>query len=76
VINRLGVRGLLRRFVGWGVLLGSTWAFVFVQFYMFRQPGRSVDWTEPFFEAGIGLFLVVLAIFLVERLLHRRRAES
>jgi len=67
VVDRLGVRGFMRQLVGWGVLLGSTLAFVFVQFYMFRLPGQEVGWTVPLFEAGVGIFLVVLAIFLGER---------
>ena len=68
VVDRLGVRGFLRQFVGWGVLAGSTLAFVFVQFYMFRQPGEEIRWPVPFFDAGIGIFLLVLAIFLAVRL--------
>jgi len=64
VVDRLRVRGFLRQFVGWGVLVGSTLAFVFVQFYMFRQPGQTVEWPIPFFDAGIGLSLLVLMVFL------------
>jgi hypothetical protein len=64
VVDRLGVRGLLRQVVGWGVLAGSTLAFVAVQFTMFRRPGTSSAWTIPILDAGIGLFLVVLAGFL------------
>jgi hypothetical protein len=64
VVDRLGVRGFLRQLVGWGVLAGSTSAFVFVQFYMFRQPGQEVGWAVPFLDAGLALFLVLLAVFL------------
>jgi hypothetical protein len=64
VVDRLGVRGFLRRSVGWGVLVGSTLAFVSVQFYMYRQPGREVGWAVPFLDAGLALFLVMLAVFL------------
>ncbi len=70
VVDRLGMGGLLRQLVGWGVLLGSTLAFVFIQFYMFRQPGQQVGWTIPFFDVGIGLLLISLAVFLGERLIH------
>ncbi len=73
VVDRLGVRGFLRQFVGWGVLLSSTLAFVFVQFFMFRQPGQEAKWPVPFFDAGIGFFLLVLAIFLVVQLLGGER---
>ncbi|MGC8837516.1 MAG: hypothetical protein ACP5UM_03770 [Anaerolineae bacterium] len=68
VADRLGVRGVLRQVLGWGVLAGSTVAFVFIQFYLFREPGQDVAWTVPFFEAGIALFLVTLAVWLGERL--------
>jgi len=64
VVDRLGVKGWLRRFVGWGVLAGSSLAFIFVQFYMLRLPGEDSTWTLPFIDAGIALFLVALAIFL------------
>lgn len=68
VADRLGVRGTLRQVLGWGVLVGSTVAFVFIQFYLFRAPGQDRAWAVPFFEAGIALFLVVLAVWLGERL--------
>ncbi len=68
VADRLGVRGALRQILGWGVLAGSTVAFVFIQFYLFRAPGEDRAWTVPFFEAGIALFLVALAVWLGERL--------
>jgi len=66
VVDRFGARGWLRQLVGWGVLVGSTLAFSAVQFYMFRQPG-----TEPAravllaIDAGIGLFLLALALFVL-----------
>jgi len=65
VVDRLGVRGWLRQAAGWGVLVGSSLAFVFVQFYMFHRPGVEVGWTLPLLDAGIGLFLVALAALLV-----------
>jgi hypothetical protein len=64
VVDRLGVRGRLRQLVGWGGLIGSTLAFVFVQFMMFRQPGQEVTWPLLPLDTGLGLFLVVLAVFL------------
>jgi len=77
VVDRLKVGGLLRQFVGWGVLASSTLAFVFVQFYMFRQPGQTVGWPVPLFDAGIGLSLLVLVVFLAVqfvRILSPRRS--
>jgi len=69
VMDFVRVRGLLRQLVGWAVLVGSTLSFVFIQFYMIRSPGQDVSWTRPFFETGIGLFLIALAVFLGERLI-------
>jgi len=73
VVDRLGVRELLRRFVGWGVLIGSTLAFVVVQFYMFRRPGQEVTWTVPFLDTGLAIFLITLASFLAARLARRNK---
>jgi hypothetical protein len=70
VMDRLRVRGFLRQVVGWGVLVGSTLAFFFVQFYMFRQPGQDRAWALPFLDVGIGLFLVALALFLCKEMIR------
>lgn len=75
VADRLGVRGALRQVLGWGVLVGSTVAFVFIQFYLFRAPGQDTTWTVPFFEAGVALFLVALAVWLGERLWRVLKGE-
>jgi hypothetical protein len=71
VVDRLRVVGRLRQIVGWGVLTGSTLAFVFVQFYMFRLPGQDKNWPVPFLEVGLGVFLVAPAAFLVVGLARR-----
>jgi hypothetical protein len=68
IADRLGTRGWLRQVFGWGLLLGSTLSFLFVNVYMFRQPGEEKLWTLPLFEVGIALSLVVLAIFVVMQL--------
>jgi hypothetical protein len=68
IADRLGTRGWVRQAVGWGLLVGSTLAFVFVNVYMFRQPGQEKAWTVPFFETGIALSLLALAIFVAARL--------
>lgn len=73
VVDRLGVRGWLRQVIGWGVLVGSSLAFIFVQFYMFRQPGEDPGRIIPFIDAGIGLFLAVLAVFLGTYLANLRK---
>lgn len=66
IVDRLEVKGLLRQLVGWGVLTGSTVAFSAVQFYMFRQPGTvPAQAVILAIDAGIGLFLLALAAFLI-----------
>jgi hypothetical protein len=64
VLDRLRVQGLVRQLAGWGALVGSTVAFVFVQFYMFHRPGKSRGWAVPFLDAGVGLLLLALAASL------------
>jgi hypothetical protein len=76
VIDRLGVQGLVRQLVGWAVLAGSTLAFVFVQFYMFRRPGQEVAWAVPFLDVGIGILLVALFAFLAISLPGRYHHRS
>jgi len=66
VVDRLGARGWLRQLVGWGVLAGSTLAFATVQFYLFRQPGLAPARAVLLaIDAGVGLFLLALALFLL-----------
>ncbi len=62
IADRLGVRGWVRQVTGWGLLAGSTLAFLFVNAYMFRLPGQEKVWTVPLFEAGIAISLLALAI--------------
>ena len=76
VADRLGTRGWLRQVVGWGLLLGSTLSFLFVNLYMFRVPGEEKVWTVPFFEAGVALSLVALALFVAVHLVDRLRLEA
>lgn len=70
IADRLGARGWLRQAVGWGLLGGSSLAFVFVVLYMFRQPGQERAWTMPFFETGIALSLLALALFVAVHLVR------
>jgi hypothetical protein len=71
VADRLGVRGWVRQAVGWGLLVGSTLAFLFANIYMFRQPGQEKVWTIPLFETGIALSLLALASFVVASLVKQ-----
>lgn len=64
VADRLGTKGWIRQSVGWGLLIGSTLSFAFVNVFMFRQPSQERTWTVPFFEAGIALSLLALALFV------------
>jgi len=72
IADRTGLRGSLRQVVGWGLLLGSSAAFIFVQFYMFRQVGQEVAWAELGFEIGIGVTMLALMLFLVAKLASKR----
>ncbi len=77
VVDHLGIGGWLRQMAGWGVLVGSTLAFSAVQFYMFRQPGTAP--ARPLIlaiDAGIGLFLLALAAFLVVGYRKNRRPSA
>jgi hypothetical protein len=76
IADRLGTRGWVRQIVGWGLLLGSSLSFIFVTVYMFRQPGQEKAWTVPFFEIGIAMSLLALALFVAVQLRRqvRRRA--
>ena len=55
----------LTRVTVWGLLIGSSAAFIFIQPIMFHPPGVSPTWPEPYLQAGIGLALTSLAVYLV-----------
>ena len=76
IADRLGTRGWVRQVVGWGLLAGSTLSFVFVNIYLFRQPGQEKSWTVPFFEIGIALSLLALALFVAVQLVDRVREKA
>jgi len=76
IADRLGTRGWVRQTVGWGLLAGSTLSFLFVNVYMFRQPGQDKAWTVPFFETGIALSLLALALFVAVHLIDRFRRPT
>jgi hypothetical protein len=74
IADRLGVRGWARQVVGWGLLAGSTLSFIFVNVYMFRQPGHEKLWTVPVFETGIAVSLLALAVLVAVLLADRIKA--
>jgi hydrogenase/urease accessory protein HupE len=51
-------------------------SFVFVNVYMFRQPGQEKAWTVPFFETGIAVSLLALAVFVAAKLVDRARSPT
>jgi hypothetical protein len=71
IADRLGIAGRTRQVTGWGLLVGSTLSFVFVNVYMFRQPGQEKAWAVPVFEAGIALSLLALLVFVAVALCGR-----
>ena len=68
VADRLGVRGWMRQVLGWGVIVGSDVAFTFGAFYEFVPPNADRSWTRFYLDLGLGLTLIVLALFLGRRL--------
>jgi hypothetical protein len=76
IVDRLGTQGWIRQVVGWGLLAGSSLSFLFVNVYMFRQPGQEKAWTVPFFETGIALSLLALALFVAVHLVGRFRQPT
>jgi hypothetical protein len=68
-------RGWLRQVIGWGLLASSTLAFIFVNVYMFRQPGQDMAWTVPLFEVGIAVNLLVLAVFVAAAVVEQVRRD-
>jgi hypothetical protein len=76
IADRLGTKGWVRQVVGWGLLAGSSLSFLFVNVYMFRQPGQEKAWTVPLFETGIALSLLALALFVAAHLVGRFRQPT
>jgi len=75
VADRLGLRGRMRQVLGWGTIVGANLAFTFALIYEFLPPVADREWTTPFIDVGIVMFLLVLALFLGGRLvdLFRKR---
>ena len=69
VADRLKVRGWMRQVLGWGGLLGANLAFTFTVFYEFMPPDVNRDWTILYMDIGVGVSLIVLALFLGRRLI-------
>ncbi len=76
VADRLNARGWMRQVLGWGVLLSANLAFTIALFYEFLPPGADRDWTMRYLDIGIGIFLIVLALFLGHRLIDLFSAKG
>jgi hypothetical protein len=75
IVDRLRIRGWARQVAGWGLLAGSTLSFLFANLYMFRQPGQERAWTVPFFETGIALSLLAVAMLAAAAIVDRAQRE-
>ncbi len=71
-----GLKGRVRRWFGWLVILGSDLAFASVTVFSLKRlfvteagQGPLVNWTLFLTEVGLGLVLIVLGIFMGWRLL-------
>jgi hypothetical protein len=69
VADRLDVSGWMRQVLGWGVIVGSDVAFAFGALYEFIPPSADREWTIPYLHGGLGVALIVLAVFLGRRLM-------
>lgn len=76
IADRLNVRGWMRQVLGWGVIVGSDLVFTFGALYEFIPPGAGRDWTMLYLDIGIGLTLIVLALFLGRRLVDLLSREG
>ncbi|MHA1317941.1 MAG: hypothetical protein ACTSQ6_10540 [Candidatus Heimdallarchaeaceae archaeon] len=57
----------IREILGWGITIGSTFAFGFVMFYMLKWPDMSA-WYMYLTDVGIVLILTAIGIFCVYQL--------
>jgi hypothetical protein len=78
-----GLKGRVRRWFGWLVILGSDLAFASVTVFSLKRlfvteagQGPLVNWTLLLTEVGLGLVLVVLGIFMAWRLLDLFKREG
>jgi hypothetical protein len=67
------------RLSAWGMTVGTSLALAFIIPYMFRQPGTTVAGPEPLYQAGIGIAMLSLALYLVAEVVaffRRQTVES
>ncbi len=71
-----GSRTRAARLAAWGMIAGTSVALVFILPYMFRRPETVVAWPKPFFEAGIGVAMLSLAVYLVAEMVAFFRGQT
>ena len=78
-----GLKGRIRQWFGWLVILGSDLAFGSVTIFSLKRlfvteagQGPLVNWTLLLTEVGLGLVLVVLGFFMAWRLLDLFKREG
>jgi hypothetical protein len=76
VADRLNVRGWMRQVLGWGILISANVAFTFAVFYEFLPPAADRDWSMLYLDIGVGLALIILALFLGRRLVDLFTAKG
>ncbi len=83
VADRLGLAGRVRKWFGWLIIAGSDLAFAAVTVFGIKRlfvaeyaQQRIVDMTMALTDVGLILFLVVLAAFLVWRLVDLLLADG
>lgn len=71
-----GLKGRVRRWFGWAIIIGSDLAFGSVTVFSLKRlfvteagQGPLVNWTMLLTESGLALVLVVLGLFMAWRLL-------
>jgi hypothetical protein len=75
-IDMAGIKGRLRQWFGWIVIISSDLAFAAVTIFSMKRlfvaesaQQEVVNWTMLFVDIGLGILLVSLALFMIWRLL-------
>ena len=78
-----GLKGKIRKWFGWTVIIGSDVAFAAVTIFSMKRlflehyaQQELVNWTMIFADIGLAIVLVVLAILLLWRLFDLFKAEG
>jgi Sec-independent protein translocase protein TatA len=81
--DRSGLRGKLRQWFGWSIILMSNLAFGAVTVFSMKrlfvaetEQQDVVNWTMLLADIGLAMILVILAVFLIWRLCDLFRAKG